>query len=440
MTHAVARGVDAAVVGQARDKKRTSVHLVAVVEFLAVEVAENLRPHGVGLLHVGIAQHDGIGVAVGKRGAVVAHGESVQLSGTTVAEVVWHHERDVELSADHAVAATEDGLLPVVESEHRVLDLRAGVAVAGDELLGIEHQQAHRAFHGIVANHVSSHSCRLAGIGMRRGAARDLSAIDGVDDHGPCWLVKGDCRVAKQGILQLVHGRVAPKPYHLVLGEPLRLANGRGLAVCGAEHVFHESLVEDVVVVLIHCARGAEDRHGTAARVCHGRHADVILHAVERHDVARGEHPQGQVLVAERLEVVKRQNPLVGHLVGAAVTIVVHDERAFRLLPFYDVGHFRVSVSRGRCHLVVSVPHHLAHLVCWTHGLQERGHLVGVAHVNVVVAVVAHHHDGVFPVAGVVVFHIFNGFVHHHLGVFLRVGRQSAHRHVAHVELAGRRR
>ena len=287
---------------------------------------------------------------------------------------------------------------------------------------------------------MSGHSRGLSGIGARRGAAAHLGAVDGVDDDGARWLVEGYGRVAEQGILQLVERGVAALPYHLVLGETQRLADGGGLAVNGAEHMPHERLVQDVVVVLIHGARGADHRHGATGRVGHRRHADVVFHAVERHDVASGEDPQWQVLVAERLEVVERQYPLVGHLVGAAVTVVVHDERALGLLPLYDVGDLRIRVSRGRCHLVVGVPHHLAHVVGRVQGLHEVGRLVGVAHVNVVVAVVAHHHDGVFPVAGVAVLNIAYGLVYHHLGILFRVDGQSAHGHVAHVELADRRR
>ena len=71
---------------------------------------------------------------MGDGGEVVALGEGENLPGASVAEVVGHHERHVELAVGHAVVAAENGLLPVVEGEHRVLDLRAGVAVAGYEL------------------------------------------------------------------------------------------------------------------------------------------------------------------------------------------------------------------------------------------------------------------------------------------------------------------
>ena len=58
------------------------------------------------------------------------------------------------------------------------------------------------------------------------------------------------------------------------------------------------------------------------------------------------------------------------------------------------------------------------------------GHHLGIVHVAVVVAVVAHKADGVLPVAGVVVIAVTDGLVDQNLGISLITDGEAAHSHV----------
>ena len=58
------------------------------------------------------------------------------------------------------------------------------------------------------------------------------------------------------------------------------------------------------------------------------------------------------------------------------------------------------------------------------------GSVVGITHVHIVVAVVAHEHDDVLPVAGVAVLGVGYGLVDEHLGLGIRHHGEAPHGHV----------
>ena len=198
----------------------------------------------------------------------------------------------------HLVAAVEDDVRPVVIYE-RLVSL-AGVVQLTDHLLqGVAHHGRHHAFEAGIGLSVGRQdmsrdsSCRagLQGEGMPVGYG---SIVNGVYLHlsGGCCQPQG--RVAQQRVLQLVLAAVGAGLYQFVLSTAHGLANGQQAFLVGAEHVARKSKVHQPVVSLIDGTRGAEEGYGAAFPVEHRRLANVLLLSVERHDVARARHPQGQ--------------------------------------------------------------------------------------------------------------------------------------------------
>ena len=196
--------------------------------------------------------------------------------------------------------------------------------------------------------------------------------------------------------------------------------------------MLHKRRVERGVVRRINGARRAIERHRSALVVEQCGLADGLLAVVERHDVARSRHPQRHVLVGERGEVAYAEHFLVRDEYLGAVSGVVHDECALLLLFLYHVRHLGIGVARGaRLHLI-GIPHHLLHHVLRMSRRNLVGNEVGVGHVYIIVAVVAHEHYSVLPCTAVAVLGIIDGFVYHYLRFGIAHYGESSH---ADVEL-----
>ena len=104
-------------------------------------------------------------------------------------------------------------------------------------------------------------------------------------------------------------------------------------------------------------------------------------------------------------------------LVSASVAAIVHDQRTSLLLQGDGFCHFRIGGSCRRYLAGVGIPHHFLLQDAWIQLGHDACGLVGVVHVLVVVAVVAHEHHGVLPCAGILVFHIGQRLVGQHLGL-----------------------
>lgn len=103
----------------------------------------------------------------------------------------------------------------------------------------------------------------------------------------------------------------------------------------------------------------------------------------------------------------------------------------------YYACNVGVGCSRRRCLALVCVPHYALHLECRVDVFYGLGYFVGVFHVYVLVAVVAHEHQEVLPAAGVVVAGVVYGLVNHDFGLGLRAHREAAYGHVELVCLGG---
>ena len=250
-------------------------------------------------------------------------------------------------------------------------------------------------------------------------------------------MVQRNGRIAEQRILQFVHRDItieAPELDQFVLRQSLGLTQGHRLAIVAAQDIPEISIVNQTVIVLIHCTCRSINRHGTTVIVRDRRYADIIFHAIERHDVTGCEDPQRQVFVREGFIIVEHQDLLMRQLRGTAVTAIVHDQCTLRLLLLDKIRHLGIGITRRRSHLGVGIPHHFLDAVSGMQRLHRLHGFFGITHVDVVVAVIAHEHQGVLPVAGIGILHITDGLVDHHLGIsFCKYG-EAADSHIAHVE------
>ena len=282
-----------------------------------------------------------------------------------------------------------------------------------------------------------SHPCSGLQLGQR--GATDSLTIDGVDRGGVGGQVEGQRGVAEQRVLQLVDGAVAISiGDHVVLCQSLSLTHRDGLAVVvQTQHAAQEGHVESLVGVGIHRARGAVEGHSTAIGIEHGLLADGGGGAIEGHDVAGSRNPQRQVFVGELAEVAQREHSLVRDLILDAVTGIVEDERAFGLLLLDGSRGSGIAVAGRRGQARIGIPHHLLNLVAG----MERGDIlsggIDVAHVEVVVAVVAHKHQRVGPGAGVEVVGVVDDLVDHHLGLSVGGDGEAAHGDIEFVARGG---
>ena len=164
-------------------------------------------------------------------------------------------------------------------------------------------------------------------------------------------------RVAKKRVLQLVLGYVVFRiswivwvvdisVHKIILSLSLCLSDGDIRAVYGCEEIPYESVVYQLVAVLIYGARCSKESYGTAFLAQYGGLTDIVGLTVKRHDVARGSNPQRQILVGKVLKVAQSDNHLVRQLVGTAVSAIVHQKGSCLLLLHDGFGYFRIG---GAC-------------------------------------------------------------------------------------------
>ena len=115
------------------------------------------------------------------------------------------------------------------------------------------------------------------------------------------------------------------------------------------------------------------------------------------------------------------------HLVGTSVTCIVHDECSLRLELLDGLLGFRIAVAVG-CRLArIGIPHDFLDEESRIGGADGVGQRVDIAHVNVVIAIVAHEHDGVLPSTGILVGRVGDDLIDHGFGIqFARHG-ETAH-------------
>ena len=118
------------------------------------------------------------------------------------------------------------------------------------------------------------------------------------------------------------------------------------------------------------------------------------------------------------------------HLIGTTMTSIVHDQGAISLLLLHYLLHFGISIARRGSLATIGIPHHLLYQIVRIMACYIICHIIGIGHVQVVIAIITHKHQGVLPCSGIGIGGIIDGFIYQYLG-FCRCGNgESAHRHV----------
>ena len=92
---------------------------------------------------------------------------------------------------------------------------------------------------------------------------------------------------------------------------------------------------------------------------------------------------------------------------------IVHHQGAVFNLFLQEALHLGIGIALGGADAGIGIPHDLAHLHLRIGGLHLVANVVGILHVLVLIAVVAHHANHVLPCAGMAVLHVGDALVHH---------------------------
>ena len=195
--------------------------------------------------------------------------------------------------------------------------------------------------------------------------------------------------------------------------------------------------VHHLVIGGIYGAGGAKKGYAAAFTVQHHGLADILFLSVEGHDVARGGHPQWQVVALLTFKVGQLHHQFMTHGIGGTMPAVVHHQRAILQLLFNQSGYVRVAIARARRGALVGIPVNLIYVVVGVGALYHRGHLVGGLHVRVVVAVVAHHAYLVLPRTGIFVLGVADNLIHQCLRLVWGAGRQTTNSYIGLAGIGG---
>ena len=114
---------------------------------------------------------------------------------------------------------------------------------------------------------------------------------------------------------------------------------------------------------------------------------------------------------------------------------IVHNERTLCLLLLYDRAYFGICKACRGADAGISVPHHLLYQIVWISCHNGFGSIIYVAHVEIVVSIVAHKHNNVLPIASILVACIVDGLVHNGLRIDNRSNRESPNAEVFLVDI-----
>ena len=170
------------------------------------------------------------------------------------------------------------------------------------------------------------------------------------------------------------------------------------------------------VVCRIYGARRADECSYSTLFVEYRRYSDIVHRGVEGHEVAAHRYPQRHVGIRKFSEIFKEQHVLVRELVFRTMTGVVHYERTLVLLAHYSLAGIGICHSRSLYNGWIRVPHHLVDTQRRILGYHLFGYYIGIHHVAVLVAVVAHEHYFVEPCRSSGILHVALYLVNHRLG------------------------
>ena len=210
----------------------------------------------------------------------------------------------------------------------------------------------------------------------------------------------------------------------------MRLTDGDRLAIHRAQHTAHECTVNILVLPGKHGTCGTIESHSSSICIQQGGLANRRNHAIKWHDVTGSRHPQRQIGIAELFEIINLEYTLMRDISLASVSSIVHDQGTRILLLLDDSRHFRISITRRRCLAGISIPHHFFHQIVRIEFSHIISHIVGINHVEIVVAIITHEHQGILPSSSILVLHVVDGLVNQDLCLCSRCHRESSHGYI----------
>ena len=215
--------------------------------------------------------------------------------------------------------------------------------------------------------------------------------------------------------------------HHIILCQPVGFANGDRLAIHRAQHTAHECTVNIFVLLGKHGTCGTIESHSSSICIQQGGLANRRNHAIEWHNVAGSRYPQRQVRITEVFKIRNREHCFMRYLRLTSVSGIIHNQGTSVLLLLDDSSHLRIGITRRRGLSGISVPHHLLYQIVRIKRSHIISHFIRILHVEVVVTVVTHEHQGVLPGTCIFVLHIVDGLINHNLGFFGCSHRESSH-------------
>ena len=215
------------------------------------------------------------------------------------------------------------------------------------------------------------------------------------------------------------------------LGQAHCIAHTQGIALgITGKQVAHEMLVHQLVLRGEHGAGSTIEGKRSTIGIEHSLLSYIGHKAIEGHHITGCSDPQGQILAARTGKILGLEHILVTEGIGCPMAGIVHHECSILHLLAQEGGNLGIGVALDGAHTLVGIPIDLVQLhrgVGHTHLLS---HLVGTAHVTVVVAVIAQHIDEILPRTGIGAGHKGDALIHHHLGFLLGGDREAAYAHI----------
>ena len=125
------------------------------------------------------------------------------------------------------------------------------------------------------------------------------------------------------------------------------------------------------------------------------------------------------------------------YLVCTSVAAIVHYQGTGLLLLLQQTRNVGISVARRRAYTRISVPHYTLNLYRRVYTFHRFSHFLGITHVAVAVAVVAHEDAQILPTAGILVLGVTYSLVDHNLSFSLRAHGETSY---GYIELVGFKR
>ena len=248
MTDAIARCIDAILIGEACIEERCGIDGTAIDERLAVQIAIDRRPHPI-VRCLLAATHGEVGILTVSLQCLVAV-DGIDLQQVLVcgiADVLGYSEGDAETAVGNAVATCINDVGTVSERE-RLRGLVGIVHLADNGLLDIEYGDGSHPVEVVITGNMTRDGDAAASRQFLGTLVYRL-AVHGVDDNRQCGQGQFQGRIAQERELLLVDDHIdIGARGEGVLSQAGSLAYGGALTAEGTEYITHELLVHGTVV------------------------------------------------------------------------------------------------------------------------------------------------------------------------------------------------